>query len=156
MVFSDSITTDNGMVKVDAKETILKVTSGLIYRIEVEFPPGCSGLMHVQIFDGSYQVYPASIQDSFHSDARVIGFDDLYLKQQPPFEFKILTWNLDETWSHEIQVRIGMAHSEAFMARYMPGLTWKKFQETLSVAAIEERLRQEEAIKKFSKEMEGL
>lgn len=156
MVFSASITTDNGTAKADAKETILSITSGLIYRMEVEFPPGCCGLLHTQIFDGNYQVYPASIQDSFHSDARVIGFDDLYLKQQPPFELKILSWNLDETWDHTIQVRIGIAHTEAFMARYMPGLTWKKFQEVLASAAIKERLRQEEAIREFQRLAEGL
>lgn len=156
MVFSASITTSKKGDEDDHKETLLVVTSGLIYRMEVEFPPGCCGLLHVQIFDGSYQVYPASNQDSFHSDARVIGFDDLYLKQQPPFELKILTWNLDETWGHEIQVRIGMAHTEAFMARYMPGLTWKKFQEVLASSAIEERLRQEAAIETFKKDMEVL
>jgi hypothetical protein len=154
MVYSASITTEKGTAKADAKKTVLKAVKGLIYRIEVEFPPGCCGLLHCKIFDGGYQVFPASIQDSFHSDARVIGFDDLYLKQSAPFEFKVLTWNLDTTWPHTVQVRIGMASTEAFMARYMPGLTWKKFQEALSQAAIEEKARQVEAINLSLKEIE--
>ncbi len=156
MVYTASIRTEKLGDEGDRKDTVLKVAKGLVYRMEVEFPPGCCGLQHVQVFDGSYQVYPASGQDSFHSDARVIGFDDLYLKQAAPFEFMVKTWNLDETWPHTIQVRIAMASSEAFMARYMPGLTWKKFQEVLAKAAQEESLRREVAIGEFGKTVEGL
>lgn len=154
MVYTASITASKKGDEGDAPATVLKVAKGLIYRLEVEFPPGCCGLVHVQIFDGSYQVYPATPEETFHSNARVIGFDDCYLKQVAPFEFKISIWNDDECWPHTIQVRIGMASSEAFMARYMPGLTWKKFQETLAVAAIEERSRREGAIETFAKEVE--
>lgn len=155
MVFSVSITTSNGTAKADATKTVLKVCKGLAYRFEVEFPPGCSGLQHVQIFDGSYQVYPASQQDSFHSDARVISFDDLYLKTAEPFEFLIKTWNLDETWAHTVQVRIGMASSEAFMSRYMPSLTWEKFQGALSRAAIQQEYDKQRAIADFKETFKG-
>ena len=149
MVFSISITTSNGTAKADAKRTVLKVSKGLIYRIEVEFPPGCSGLQHAQIFDGSYQVYPASSDDSFHSDARVIGFDDLYLKTAAPYEFTIKTWNLDDTHDHTVQVRIGMASSEAFMSRYMPSISWEKFSKVLAGAAVEQELMKQRAISEF-------
>lgn len=155
MVFSVSITTSNGTAKAKADSNVLKVAKGLAYRFEVEFPPGCSGLQHVQIFDGLYQVYPTSQQDSFHSDARVIGFDDCYLKQSAPYEFTIKTWNLDETHDHTVQVRIGMASSEAFMSRFMPSISWEKFQEVLSKAAIKQEYEKARAIEEFQKTFKG-
>ena len=151
MVFSVSITTTSATAKTGAKRTFLKVSKGLVYRMEVEFPPGCCGLLHCQVFDGSYQLYPASPDDSFHSDARVIGFDDLYLKSGAPFEFVVKTWNLDDTWDHTIQVRIGMASSEAFMSRYMPSISWEKFSKVLASAAIDQELMKQRAIEDFSK-----
>ena len=151
MVYSVSITTTAATAKTDAKRTVLKVGKGLVYKIEVEFPPGCCGLLHSLIFDGSYQVYPASPDDSFHSDAGVISFDDCYLKMGAPFEFVIETWNLDDTFDHKIQVRVGMASSEAFMSRYMPSITWEKFQSTLAKAAIDQEAMKQKAIDEFSK-----
>ncbi len=149
MVFSVSITTGNNTLKVNSTKTVLKVAKGLVYRLEVEFPPGCSGLLHCQIFDGNYQVYPSSQQDSFHSDARVIGFDDLYLKTAAPFEFVVKTWNLDEINAHKVQVRIGIASSEAFMSRYMPSISWEKFQVVLAQAAADQELIKSRAIAEF-------
>jgi len=149
MVFSHSITTTASTAKKDATKTVVKVAKGLVYKFEVEFPPGCCGLMHVQIFDGSYQVYPASANDSYHSDARVISFEDSYLKTAAPFEFVVKTWNLDETYEHTIQVMVGLVSSEIFMSRYMPGIAWKNFQTLIAKAGIEQEVMKQRAIAEF-------
>ena len=156
MIFSSTIATVANTSESNAKITRLPVAKGLVYRVEVEFPPGCCGLMNCQIFDGSYQVYPTSRDDSFHSDARNIAFDDSYLKTSAPFEFTIKTWNLDETWDHGIQVRIAMASSEAFMSRYMPSISWEKFQGVLAKASLEQEALKRAAILQATKELKGL
>jgi len=131
MVYAASITTDKDTSEANAKETILRVTKGLIYRIETDFPPGCCGLLHMQLYDAGYMVYPASPGVSFHGDNAVVGFDDCYLKGAAPYAFLIKTWNLDDTWDHTIQVRVAMASAEAFMSRYMPSVSWEKFNEVM-------------------------
>lgn len=151
MVFSVSITTTANTAEADADRKVLKLCKGLVYKMEVEFPPGCCGLLHCQVFDGSYQVYPASVNDSFHGNGGVVSFEDCYLKQAAPFEFVVKTWNLDECYPHTIQVRIGMASSEAFMSRYMPSISWEKFQAALAKASIEQELQKQTAIAEFSK-----
>ena len=153
MIFTASIDTVKDTAKAAAQITRLPVAKGLVYRFEVEFPPGCCGLLHCQVFDGSYQVYPSSRDDSFHSDARNIGFDDCYLKTSAPFEFTIKTWNLDETWDHNIQVRIAIASSEAFMSRYMPSISWKKFQSVLVKTSLEQEALKKAAILQAAKEL---
>ena len=131
MVYAASIKTEHGKSEADATETPLKVVKGLIYRLEVEFPPGCCGLVHMQLYDAGYMVYPATPGVSFHGDNATIGFDDCYLKGSAPYTFIIKTWNEDDTWDHTIQVRVAMASAEAFMSRYMPSLTWEKFNEVM-------------------------
>ena len=127
MIYSTSITTANSKSKASATRTKLKITKGLIWLLEVDFPPGCVGLVHVQIFDGSYQILPASPDKTLSGDGRLLRYDDLYLKSAAPFELTIVTWNEDELWDHNIQIRIGLASTRLFMARYLPTIGWEDF-----------------------------
>lgn len=156
MIYTATIKTEVGRLKANLLRTVLKISGGLVWKIEVEFPPGPSGLLHIRILDGLYQVFPASPSDTFHSDASLIGFDDLYLKTSEPFEFVIETWNLDETWDHTIQVRIGMASSEVFMSRYMPSLSWDKFSDTMRQAALDQEAIRQMQIKRLADELKDV
>lgn len=153
MIFVKSITATVGQDEANPVIQDLVVCKGLVYRIEFDFPPGCCGLLHVRIFDGSYQVYPTSRDDSFHGDASTIAFDDCYLKNIPPWTFRIVVWNNDDTWPHTVQIRMGIAASEAFMSRYMPSVSWNKFNELLAEAAIEQEKARQEAIAETFKEL---
>ena len=99
--------------------------------MEVDFPPGCVGLVHVQLFDGKYQLLPASPGKTLFGDGKLLRYDDSYLKEAAPFELTLVTWNEDELWDHTIQVRIGMASSRLFMARYLPSIGWADFAEEM-------------------------
>lgn len=156
MIYAATITTPKNTAEADALETVLSVTRGLVWRIEVEFPPGCSGLAHIQIFDGSYQLFPATPGESFHGDGVTIGFDDLYLKDAAPFVFTVKTWNLDETWGHTLTLSLGMASSEAFMSRYLPSMTWEKFRDALAEAAGVQAEIKAAQLEEITKSLEGL
>ena len=155
MIYTATITIDANTAEVDAVRTVLRVGKGLIWRIEVEFPPGCAGLAHLKINDGLYQLFPATPGESFASDGTVIGFDDLYLKNSAPFEFVITTWNLDEAWPHTLQVRVAMASAEAFMSRYMPSVSWDKFNKVLADAAKAQAEEKQRQIDQLAKEIGG-
>jgi len=147
MIYSSTITTAANTAEKSIDDTSLIITSGLIWLLEVDFPSGCCGLQHVQIFDGSYQVLPASPGESLHGDNVTARFDDLYLKQAAPFELKIRTWNLDDTWQHTVNIRVGVASSRAEMSRYMPAMAWDNFEKLLA-----ETITNQEAIRKIQLE----
>ena len=153
MIFAKSITAAVGRDSSNPVVEQLLVAKGLVYRVEFDFPPGCCGLCHVRVFDGNYQVYPTSRDDSFHGDAAVIAFDDCYLKTAAPWAFRIVVWNDDDTWPHTVQVRVGVASSEAFMSRYMPSVSWDKFQSLLAKAAAEQELARQKSIEESLKEL---
>lgn len=153
MIYSATITLQPGTTAENAVKTLLEINKGLIWRIEVEFPAGCCGLVHLQIFDSSYQVFPATPGESLRGENVIVGYDDLYLKNAAPYELTLRAWNDDEVYEHTIQVRIGMATTEAFMSRYMPSITWDRFAETMARAAEQQETMKAEAIAKFQAEV---
>ena len=155
MIYTTSIKIDAKTSRADANRTVLRVGKGLVWRIEVEFPPGCAGLAHCFIEDGNYQLFPATPGESFASDGSVISFDDLYLKTAAPFEFVITCWNVDTAWDHTLQVRIGMASSEAFMSRYMPSVSWDKFNKMMAEAARQQQKEKDEQLEVLAKRIGG-
>lgn len=120
MIYTANITTPKDRAKTNLKKTVLKVTKGLVYKVEVFFPPGSAGLMGVAVFDGLYQVWPSNVGEFFIGEDQEIDFDDLYLKESAPFEFQCYTYNTDETYPHFVSVRIGLVSSEVFLARFLP------------------------------------
>lgn len=155
MIYSATITLQPNTTEESAVKTVLEINKGLIWRIEVEFPAGCCGLVHLQIFDCSYQVFPATPDESLRGENVIVGYDDLYLKNAAPYELTLKIWNDDEAHEHTIQVRIGMATTEAFMSRYMPSITWDKFADTMARAAEQQEEMKAEAIKKLQQEIGG-
>lgn len=156
MVYAATITTPENTLQSAALDTELIVTKGLVWLIDINLPPGCAGLAHVQIFDGSYQLFPATPGESFHGDGVEKGFDDLYLKVAAPFVFNIKTWNLDQTWPHTISVRMGMASSDAEISRYMPGVAWDKLTEALADMSVIQEAQRAAQLESITKSLEGL
>ena len=140
MIYAYDITTVANTTQSSPKRTTLKVTKGLVYQVEVEFPPGPLGYCHVSIHDGGYQIWPSNSEFDFHGDNGYITFPDTYLKLVAPFEFTAVTWNEDDTWPHTIHIRLGMVSDEVFMARFLPSLSFDKMLTVLDEA----QKRQEE------------
>lgn len=120
MIYGGVISTPANTPASSPLSTIYTVTEGIVYHLMVVFPPGPSGLLHVQIFDASYQVFPTTIGESFVGDNYAYDLDVLYAKDDQPFLFTVKTWNLDETYAHEVSVFLSMETSEEYKARYLP------------------------------------
>lgn len=129
MIYQITVNTPKNTPINSPQRVSLKVTRGLVYRIEVEFPPGPSGLLHCMITDGSFQLWPSTPGEWFATDGNVIGFEDLYLKEASPFEFSVYTYNESDHEDHLVMIRVGLVSKEAFMARFMPSLSWKEYIE---------------------------
>lgn len=131
MIYSIDFETPKDTLEADARPTVLKVTKGLVYRVEIQFPRGCAGLLGCAVFDGSHQVWPSNLGQWFRGNANTIQFDDTYLKLTEPFQFDIFTYNLDDTYAHTVLVRVGMVSDDVFMARFLPSYSWEYFKEMM-------------------------
>lgn len=132
MVYTANITTAKTIYpRTSPLHTALRVTKGLVYKVEFDFPPGSAGLLGCAIFDGSFQLWPSNVGQWFTGDSIVIGFDDVYLKESAPYQFHIYTYNDDDTYEHLVNVRIGLVSKDIFIARFLPSMAYKDFAESL-------------------------
>jgi len=151
MIYSADITTPKNTAKTSLKKTVINVTKGLVYKVELCFPSGSAGLLGAAVFDGLFQVWPASVGEFFTGDDDAIAFDDMYLKEAAPFEFQCYTYNEDDTYSHALAVRIGLVSKDVFLARFLPQKSYDYFvkllrqmeDERAELAAIQRELIEE-------------
>lgn len=120
MIYGGVISTPANTLEAAPLKTSLSVTEGIAYHLLVIFPPGPSGLLHVQIFDATYQMFPTTIGQSFVGDNYAFDLDVMYSKDAQPFVFQIVTWNLDDTYAHQCSVFLLMESAEEYKARYLP------------------------------------
>lgn len=120
VIYVANISTPKDTAKTTLKKTSIRVTKGLVYKVEFYFPSGSAGLMGVAVFDGLFQVWPSTVGEFFLGEDHVVSFDDLYLKERAPFQFQCYTYNTDDTYEHAVSVRIGFVSKEVFQARFLP------------------------------------
>ena len=132
MIYSKHIVTPADTKLTALKSTVLRITKGLVFKVEFYFPCGSAGLMGVAVFDGAFSVWPSNIGEFITGDDLLISFDDLYLKEQAPYQFNIYTYNLDTVHNHALDIRIGFVSKEAYQARFLPNKSWEYFAGMLS------------------------
>jgi len=148
MIYSVDIVVPANRPPTNPAHHVLNVTKGLVYRFELEFPPGCAGLVHVAVFDGGHQVWPSSPEGTFHTDGYTINFDDTYLKETAPYQFDVFSYSTGTTHQHTPVLRIGFVSQEIFMARFLPTYTYKYFVKMLEELRLEQEARAQEAAMK--------
>lgn len=97
--------------------------------------------MGVAVFDGLYQVWPSSVGEFFIGEQQLISFDDMYLKESPPYTFQCYTYNTDDTHEHFVSVRIGLVSNEVFLARFMPTKGHDYLSDLIKSMAAEKEVR---------------
>jgi len=92
--------------KIDAIETLCLLHSGTITKFEIEYPKGCAGLVHSEVYHWDVKLWPKNEEGTFSGDDIVISFNPGFSLSKTPFELTIKTWNLDDTYSHTPRYRL--------------------------------------------------
>lgn len=93
-------------------EQEIRITQGVVTRVEVQFPNGCAGLAHCKILHQESQKWPTPPSTSFASDGYTIAVDENFEVDTEPYLLKALCWNLDDTFDHTIYVRVGVLRGQ--------------------------------------------
>lgn len=131
MIYAADITTSASTTAGSPLRTALPVTKGLVYKLEVNFPRGSAGLMGVRFMRGGFQVWPSNRGVWFRGDDNVISFDDTYLIEDAPLMFVVETYNTDDTYEHEVLIKIGLVSTNIFMARFLPSYAYEDYLKIL-------------------------
>jgi hypothetical protein len=112
MIYSFSISTPANTPESAKIDTQLKIAYGIIHSVEIQFPPGPCGLLHIHINDALHQLFPYNASEDFASDNETISFREFIPALIEPYILTAHTWNLDDTYAHLIIIRIGILTPE--------------------------------------------
>uniref|UniRef100_A0A6H2A2S2 Uncharacterized protein n=1 Tax=viral metagenome TaxID=1070528 RepID=A0A6H2A2S2_9ZZZZ len=90
----------------DKVQRDIKPGGQVLTRIEVVFPPGCAALARSQLFQGGFQVHPANPGGYAASDGEPVTADLRYDMEQNAGGWYWYVWNLDDTYPHELTLRL--------------------------------------------------
>jgi len=100
---------------------------GTLVQVEIVFPQGCAGLVHVQINYNVQQIFPTNPGGYFTGDGETITFrEDIELGNGAHL-FTVYGWNDDDTFEHIPIVRFGVLPVDAdrdiaaLLSSLMPG-----------------------------------
>jgi len=108
MIYRFSITTPASTTTAAKQKTILQLARGIIHRIEIDFPAGSMGALHLGIYRGLHQVWPSNTGEEFSADNREIVFAEYYEMFWTPYILEAHTWNESLNNDHELIIRIGL------------------------------------------------
>lgn len=109
MYYVQEVTIPLQTTQADPQTTMMGLAAGWIKQVKVCFPPGPRGLAHIQVYRYEHQLYPTTPGATFHWDNFIFVFADNYPLLAVPYEVKIVTWNLDDSYDHTIEVHLEVA-----------------------------------------------
>jgi hypothetical protein len=112
MFYDKALTIPANTLENAPEELEVKLTHGVITHVEVEFPPGCHGMVSTYIRRGLHQVWPTNPDSRFASDGRAIIWEDYYELFDEPFTLTIGGYSLGTTYDHEITFRFEVTDQE--------------------------------------------
>jgi len=105
MFYDFSITIPANTPEASPVEERALLDHGVISHVEVEFPPGCAGLVRTYIRHSLHQLWPSNPEGYFWTDGRAIVWNDYYELFAEPYDLIIGGYNLDDFYPHEITFR---------------------------------------------------
>lgn len=108
MIYSYAITIPANTSEADPVEQEIRLTAGLISHVEVEFPAGCAGLVHLRVMREGGHLWPTNPEGNLASDDYVIPWDEHIELTSSPYRLQAVAWSDDDTYSHTLTLRINM------------------------------------------------
>ena len=115
MQYVKEITFSSGGSSTNQTSANIKAAKGIIHKIELVFPSGCFGLVHVQLFQGGHPIAPSTFRQTYASDNEVILIPEFTELRSELNTITITGWNEDDTYDHTIRFRIYVLPKEVLL-----------------------------------------
>jgi len=120
MIYSFAITTPANTPEDSKQKTDIKLTSGIIHQLDIVFPAGCAGLMHIAVNNGLHQLWPTNSQEYFHTDGEAISFKEFYKLKEDQNMLTVYSYNIDDTYDHTVIFRLGVLKQSEIQGTWLP------------------------------------
>lgn len=102
MFYSIEITIEPQIVVSAPQSNTLSVTGGIVTKVHVRWRYGSGGLCGVRIFHHETQVWPKTLDQWIPSSVHPLLITARHPLKEPPFQLKIVTYNLDDIYDHKV------------------------------------------------------
>jgi hypothetical protein len=116
-------------------ESDVNLSPGTIVRVDVQFPRGCVGLVHVKIWKEEHQVWPVNVDGNIASEGQTVSWPEDYDVTDEPFTLTLRGWNLDDTFAHTITFRFALLELGAAQASRAGGGLLGRIAAALGIGA---------------------
>jgi hypothetical protein len=99
---------------------VLRLTRGIVKRVELVFPRGVCALTGVRIFRGNVQVIPLNYPSWVETDGEVVRIDTNIDLTVNPYELEVRGYNIDDTYPHTIRMRFLLELPEERFSMTLP------------------------------------
>lgn len=97
--------------------------AGTVTRVDVQFPAGCSALVHASIWRHDHQVWPVNLDESIAGEDAIVSWPESYDLDDEPFAFTLKGSSPGTIWPHTVTFRFALLSLEEVQsARGLSGL----------------------------------
>jgi len=108
LIFAWDITITADTKAASPKTEILKLSKGVIIKVEVKFPSGCHGLVKVRLFHQEAQLVPLNRGEWVTGDDEAVSFPEYFELWTTPYQLKFRGCSPGTTYAHTVTVRISV------------------------------------------------
>jgi len=110
--FAWDITVSANKLESDPKTQILKLTKGVVTRMDIKFPAGCNGLVKARLLRSEFQLVPLSRGEWVTGDDETVVTETYYPLEETPAELKFVGCSPGSRYGHTVTVRVGIEPAE--------------------------------------------
>ena len=100
-------------LEVNKISLVCPVNYGILREVEIFFPWGCAGLVHVQIHRFQRQIFPSNPDSNYCDNDYHLKFEEYYPILELPYDLVVKGWNLDDYFNHIITFRCSVINPKA-------------------------------------------
>lgn len=105
-----------GQSKATQERTPLRLSSGVVHDVVIDFPRGCIYTTHVKIMRGEFQVFPRNVGAYYAYDGYTIKVGDYWVLPPLAASLTLVGYNLDTLKPHTIRVALQVSEPERYFS----------------------------------------
>ncbi len=90
---------------------------GTITRVEIQFPPGCNGMVSVAVDHWGRQLWPGDPDEDIAGGGSIVAWEEDFDLEDEPYELTLRGWSPGTTYQHVITFRFALLPLEVARGR---------------------------------------
>ena len=108
MLYEHRLTAPANTASGDPVKLPVTLVPGTIVGLAVQFPAGCMGLVHAQIWRGAHILWPSNPDSGLAANAWVVEWQEDYRMDAAPYQLVLVGWSDDDTFDHTLTFRLNL------------------------------------------------